>query len=92
MFKKVITNLDLSKASDHDCILVVVLKNCEPELSYIVAELFNKCLKESCLPDCRKVSGFFGGPLFKNVWERSTAKNYLPVTLLSVISQVSKNL
>ena len=24
-----------------------VLKNCEPELSYILAELFNKCLKES---------------------------------------------
>ena len=26
-------------------------KNCEPELSYILAELFNKCLKESCFPD-----------------------------------------
>ena len=31
--KKVITNLDLSKASGPDCIPVVVLKNCEPELS-----------------------------------------------------------
>ena len=30
MVKKVITNLDLSKASDPDCIPVVVLKNCEP--------------------------------------------------------------
>ena len=37
--KKVITNLDLSKAYDHDCMLVVVLKKCEPELSYILAEL-----------------------------------------------------
>ena len=27
--------LDLSKASDPDCILVVVLKNCEPERSYM---------------------------------------------------------
>ena len=43
-------------ASGHDCILVVVLKNCEPEFSYILAELFNKCLKESCFPDCWKVS------------------------------------
>ena len=42
MDKKVITNLDLSKASGPDCIPVVVLKNCEPELSYILAELFNK--------------------------------------------------
>ena len=44
MIKKVIMNLDLSKASGPDCIPVVVLKNCEPELSYILAELFNKCL------------------------------------------------
>ena len=44
MVKKVITNLDLPKASGPDCIPVVVLKNCEPELSYILAELFNKCL------------------------------------------------
>ena len=43
-------------ASGHDCILVVVLKNCEPEFSYILAELFNKCLKKSCFPDCWKVS------------------------------------
>ena len=48
MIKKVIMNLDLSKASGPDCIPVVVLKNCEPELSYILAEFFNKCLKESC--------------------------------------------
>ena len=44
MLKKSIMNLDLSKASGHDCIPVVVLKNCDPELSYILAELFNKCL------------------------------------------------
>ena len=41
-------NLDLSKASGPGCIPVVVLKNCEPELSDILAELFNKYLKESC--------------------------------------------
>ena len=55
MVKKVTMNLDLSKASDPDCVPVVVLKNCEPELSYILAELFSKCLKESYLPDCWKV-------------------------------------
>ena len=47
MVKKVIMILDLSKASIPDCIPVVVLKNCEPELSYILAELFSKCNKES---------------------------------------------
>ena len=56
MVKKVIMNLDLSKASGPDCITVVVIKNCELEFSYILAELFSKCLKESCSLDCWKVS------------------------------------
>ena len=45
MVKKVIMNLDLSKASRPDSISVVVLKNCEPGLFFKLAELFNKCLK-----------------------------------------------
>ena len=90
MVKKVITNLDSSKASGPDCIPVVVLKNCEPELSYILAKLFNKYLKESGFPDCWKVSSVV--PVFKNVGERSTAKNYRPVSLLSVVSKVFEKL
>ena len=90
MVNKVITNLDSSKASGPDFIPVVVLKNCEPELSYILAKLFNKCLKESCFPDCWKVSSVV--PVFKNVGERSTAKNYRPVSLLSVVSKVFEKL
>ena len=85
MVKKVIMNLDSSKASGPDCIPVVVLKNCDPELSYILAELFNTCLKESCFPDCWKVSSVV--LVFKNVVERSTAKNHRPVSLLSVVSK-----
>ena len=73
--KKIITNLDLSKASGPDCISVVVLKNCEPELSNILVELFNISLVVF---------------VFKNVGERSTAKNYCPVSLLSVVSKVLK--
>ena len=34
MVKTIIMNLDLSKVLGVDCIPVVVLKNCEPELSY----------------------------------------------------------
>ena len=52
MVKKIIMNLDLSKAPGADCIPVVVLKICELEFLYILAELFDKCLKESCFPDC----------------------------------------
>ena len=86
MVEKVIMDLDLSKASGPDCNPVVVVKTSEPEFSYILAELFNKCLKESCFPYCWKVSSVV--PVFKNVGERSTAKNYDPVSLLSAVSKV----
>ena len=59
MARKVIMNLDLAKASGPDCIPVVVLKNCEPKLSYILAELFNKCLR---VLFSRLLDGFISGP------------------------------
>ena len=90
MVRKVVINLDLPNASGPGCIPVVVLKNCEPKLSYILAELSNKCLKQSCFPDCWEVSSVV--PVFKNVGERSTAKNYHPVSLLSVVSKVFEKL
>ena len=69
---------------------MVVLNNCEPELSDILAELFNKCLNESCFPDCWKISLVVA--VFENVSERSTAKSYHPVSLLSVVSKVFEKL
>ena len=88
MVKKVIMNLGLSKASGPDCIPVVVLKKCEPELSYILAELFNKCPKESCFPDCWKVYQWSLYSVFKgylryetitsqNVSSEAQSKNFL---------------
>ena len=84
------TNLDLSKLVGLDCIPVVVLKNCEPELSYILDELFNMCLKECCFPDYWKASLVV--PVFRNVGERSFAKNYRSVSLLSLVSKVIEKL
>ena len=52
LVKKVMTDLDLSKAFGPDCIPVVILKDCEPELPCIPAELFNMCLKKSSFSDC----------------------------------------
>ena len=85
MVKNVITNLNLSKASGPDCLPVVALINCKPERSYMLAELFNKCLKESLFSDCWKDSSVV--PVFKNVGEKSPAKN-CPVSLLSVVRKV----
>ena len=83
MVEKVITNLESSEVFGPDCVPVVVH-------SYILAELFNMCLKESCFPDYWKVSLVV--PVFKNVGERSTAKNYHPVSLLSVVSKLFEKL
>ena len=69
---------------------MVVLKNSKSELSYVLAELFNIYLKESCFPNCWKVS--FMVPVFKNVGERFTAQNCDPVSLLSVVSKVFEKL
>ena len=78
MVKMVIMNLNSSKSFGLDFIPVVVLKNCEPEL-------FNMCLNGSYFPDCWKVSLVV--PVFKNVGERSKAKNCRPVSLVYVVSK-----
>ena len=57
MVQKVIMNFDLSKACGPDYISVVIVKNCEPELSYILAELFSRLLE-----------GFIGGPCISEYW------------------------
>ena len=53
-------------------------------------EPFSMCLKQSCLPDCWKVSSVV--PVFKNVRERSAAKNCCSVNLISVVSNVFEKL
>ena len=68
MVKKIITNLDLSNVSVPDYNPVVVVKNCEHKLSYILAELFNMFLRESYFPDCYNISLVV--PVFKNVGEK----------------------
>ena len=69
---------------------MVILENCDPELSYILAELFNKCLKESCFPDCWKVSLVV--PVFKDVGERCPAISYCLVSRVSVVSKFFEKL
>ena len=81
LVKKVIMNLGSSNASGPDCIPLVVLKNCDPELSE---------LKESCFPDCWKVSLVV--LVFRNIGERPTAKSYRFVSFLFVASKTFEKL
>lgn len=46
----------------------------EPEFLYILADLFNMCLLESCFAGCLKVLSLVRA--FENVGERSLAKHY----------------
>ena len=62
---------------------MVILKNYEAETSYIIAELFNIVLRESCFLGCWKVSSVVLA--FSNVKERCTAKSYNPVTVFAVV-------
>ena len=74
LVKKIVVDLDFCKASGRGCVPAVVLKNCKTELSYISANLFNMCLKESFFPDCSKISSVSSGSW--NVGQRSIAINY----------------
>ena len=65
MVKKVVANLDSSKGSGPVCNPVVVLKNCEPELSYILVELFNKCEGVSF---SRLLEGLISGHCIYKCW------------------------
>ena len=52
-------NLDLSEAPGPDCIPLLVLRNYEPDLSHILAELL-MCLNESFFSTF--LEGLSGGP------------------------------
>ena len=81
-----IRELESSKATGPDKIPVVVLKNLSPELSPILAKLFNKCIQEECFPDCWKLSAVC--PVFKNSGDQSLPSQYRPISLLSIISKL----
>ena len=83
------TNLKLHNISVTPKMVKKVITNLDfPKAS--TPELINNCLKESCFPDCWKVSLVV--PRFKNVGERSTAKNYCHVSLPSVVNKVFEEL
>lgn len=78
-------SLDSSDAYDLNCISVVVLNNCDPELT----EFFNMCLDDSCFPDYWQVLSAI--PVFTNLGEIS-AKKYHFTSFLFVFSKISKTL
>ena len=66
-----------------------VLKNCETEHSYILAELSNKCLKESCFQDCGR---FHQWSLYLRMLGKGLLLKTTSLSLLSVVSKVFEKL
>ena len=64
----------------------MVLKNISPEISPILAKLFNRCLKEKTFPSSWKMSSVC--PVFKNSGERSDPSKYRPISLLCIVSKL----
>ena len=64
----------------------MVLKNCDPELSYISAIIFNIYFEKSGFPDCWKVLSVFSE--LRNVVEMFAAKNYRRASLLDVVGKI----
>ena len=62
LVKKIIRNLDSSKASGPDCIPVLVLKKCEPEISYILAASSTLQYVSEGILFSRLLEGLIGGP------------------------------
>ena len=64
--------------------------NPEIYFSYILADLFNICLKKSGFPDSCRVSSVVH--VFEDVGERSMADNCSPVSILSVVKKIFEKL
>ena len=66
MISCAIYDLDASKTTGPDRITAILLKMCSPELSPVLAKLYNKCLAEPCFPSCWKSSSVDGqsSPLY----------------------------
>ena len=67
---------------------MVVLKNCEPELSYILADSFSIYLKESCFTDSWKVTPVI--PVFKNVGKGARLKTTVLLNFYRLVDHLEK--
>ena len=88
--RKVRANFDYSKVSGFPCIPVIVPKNCEPELSYVLAEFFNLCQNKSWSSNFWKVSSVVA--IFKNIGRQLQLKTTVLLVFFLWLLNSLKNL
>ena len=86
---RVLSKLDVSKASGPDGIPARVLRECASELAPVLARLFRLCLKTQSFPSSWKHS--LVQPIPKR-GDKSNPSNYRPISLTSSISKVFETL
>lgn len=83
--RKLLRNLNVSKASGPDGISNRILRGCADTLCYPLSRLFNLSLQTGVFPHCWKLSNIV--PIHKKN-DRQVVSNYRPVSLLCTISKV----
>ena len=86
MVKKVVADLDPSETPGPESIWVVVIKNCEPQLSYTLTDVSNIFLKELHFSHSWKMSSMV--LVISNVLGGLRTKNYRSIFVISVVSKV----
>ena len=84
--KKILDNLNITKASGGDEISPRVLKHTATTIAPTLARIFNFCFQSGKFPKLWKLANV--SPLYKNKGKKSEIKNYRPVSLLSCVGKV----
>ena len=88
--KNVITNLDSPNACGRDLFQWWFWRTVSRNFHTDFSIFFNICLKESCIPDCRKFSSVV--TVFENLEEERIATNYRPASLLPAVRETFEKL
>ena len=86
---KIIQSLNVNKASGHDQIGNLLLKEAGPFISVVLASLFNNSLQSGVFPETWKRARVI--PIFKK-GNKNDVNNYRPVSLLPCVSKVFEKL